>query len=87
VDAAAAEVRLRPVGATHALRHSAAQVAASAPPNPASAPASARWLAATSPTAYVPPLLLDELLGESLRQEADWCGARGAASTFGVRTR
>ena len=40
-------------------------------PDPNVAPASARWLAATLPAAYVPPALLEELLGESLTQEAE----------------
>ena len=44
-----------------------------AAPDPQIAPASARWLAATLPTAYVPPPLLEELLEESLTQEAQTC--------------
>ena len=42
-------------------------------PDPNVAPASARWLAATLPAAYVPPTLLVDLLEASLTQEAERC--------------
>ena len=42
-------------------------------PDPNVATASSRWFAATSPEAYVPPALLDELLSDSLSQEAQRC--------------